>query len=116
MEKVIIYHNPKCSKSREALKLLIEKKVDFQIIEYLKDIPTEKELRNIIKKLKIEPIKLLRKGEDIYKELVSIQGKPDPDITISWMLKHPKLIERPIVVTEKGARIGRPTEVILEIL
>lgn len=111
-----IYHNPRCTKSRQALELLENKGIKPQIIEYLKNPPTKKELLEIITLLNIDATKLLRTKEDEYKELVEKEGKPNNEMAIDWMLKVPKLMERPIVITKKGARIGRPIENILEII
>lgn len=113
---VKIYHNSRCTKSRQTLELLESKGIKPQIIEYLKNPPTEKELREIITLLKIDAIKLLRTKEEEYKELVQKEGKPNNEMAIKWMLKIPKLMERPIVISDKGAKIGRPIENILEIL
>ncbi len=111
-----IYHNPRCSKSRQTLALLTENEMDVEIIEYLKTPPSKKELTDIIKMLGIKPRDLLRKGEKEYKEA----GLNDMELSdkqiIDAMLEHPKLIERPIVIKDGQARIGRPPELILEIV
>ena len=110
-----IYHNPRCSKSRQTLSLIKEKGVEVEIIEYLKLIPSEKELRSIIKLLGIKPEKLLRKGEADYKE--NFKGKILSDEEwISAMVQYPKLIERPIVVSDNKAILGRPPENVLDLL
>ena len=110
-----IYHNPRCSKSRQTLSLIQEKGVEVEIIEYLKVIPSEKELRSIIKLLGIKPEKLLRKGEADYKE--NFKGKILSDEEwISAMVQYPKLIERPIVVSDNKAILGRPPENVLDLL
>jgi len=110
-----IYHNPRCSKSRQTLNLIKDKGVEVEIIEYLKVIPSEKELRSIIKLLGIKPEKLLRKGEADYKE--NFKGKTLSDNEwISAMVQYPKLIERPIVVGGNKAILGRPPENILDLL
>ncbi|MBT8439239.1 MAG: arsenate reductase (glutaredoxin) [Gammaproteobacteria bacterium] len=111
-----IYHNPRCSKSRQTLALLSENEMDVEIIEYLKTPPSRKELSEIIKMLGIKPRDLLRKGEKEYKEAgLSNKELSDKQI-IDAMLEHPKLIERPIVIKDGQARIGRPPELILEIV
>ena len=111
-----IYHNPRCSKSRQTLALLSENEMDVEIVEYLKTPPSRKELTDIIKMLGIKPRDLLRKGEKEYKEA----GLNDMDLSdkqiIDAMLEYPKLIERPIVIKDGQARIGRPPELILEIV
>lgn len=110
-----IYHNPRCQKSRQSLALLQESGIDPDIRLYLEDIPTESELKAILKKLKMTPQDLIRKSEKIYKELY--KGKDLTDVEwIQAMVEHPKLIERPIVISGKKAVIGRPPETILELL
>ena len=110
-----IYHNPRCSKSRQTLSLLEEKGKSPEIIEYLKDTPSKDELKAIIKKLKIQPEALIRKGEADYKE--NFKGKSlSDDAWIDAMIKYPKLIERPIVVNGDKAAIGRPPEKVLEVV
>jgi len=110
-----IYHNPRCSKSRQTLNFMKEKGVEVEIIEYLKVIPSEKELSDIINLLGIEPEKLLRKGEADYKE--NFKGKILSDSEwISAMIKYPKLIERPIVIIGNKAVLGRPPENVLDLL
>jgi len=104
-----IYHNPRCRKSRETLKIISETGREVQIIEYLKDTPTENELKEIIELLAITPKQLLRKNEVIYKEKFKGKDLTD-DQWIKAMVKYPKLIERPIVVDGKRAVLGRPPE------
>lgn len=112
---ITVYHNNRCSKSRCAIELLDEKNVQYEVVEYLKDVPTKKELESLIKKLGINPEALIRKGEQDFKD--HFKGKSLSDAQwIDAMLKYPKLIERPIVVKGEQAIIGRPTERILEIL
>ena len=109
------YHNPRCRKSREALSLLEEKGVTPEIILYLKDVPTESELEDIVSKLGIKPFDLVRKGEAFYKEV--LKGKELSDNQwIKSMIENPKLIERPILVNGDKAAIGRPPEDILTVL
>lgn len=110
-----IYHNPRCRKSRETLELLKKKKHEPEIILYLEDVPTKKELKDILAKLNIPAEKLLRKGEAIYKENYKGQSFSESQ-WIDIMIKNPKLIERPIVVNGKKAAIGRPPESVLDIL
>ncbi|MEZ5009674.1 MAG: arsenate reductase (glutaredoxin) [Chitinophagales bacterium] len=110
-----IYHNPRCTKSRETLQLLESKGIEPKVIEYLKDIPTEKELKEILKKLGIKAYDLLRRNEAIFKE--EYKGKDlTEDQWIEAMIEHPKLIERPIVINGKKAALGRPPEKVLDIL
>ena len=110
-----IYHNPRCRKSREALSLIEEAGVDFEIREYLKTPPSEQELTQVLQKLGISPVQLLRKGESIYKE--QFKGKDFTDEQwIAIMVANPKLIERPIVIKGQQAVIGRPTEQVKTLL
>lgn len=112
-ERTIIYHNPRCGKSRLTLSLLRERGVEPVVIEYLKAPPSAAELKAMVKKLGIEPRALLRKGEPEYKEA----GLDDPelgaDAVIKAMVAHPILIERPVVVRGDKAVIGRPPEAVL---
>ncbi|MES9850562.1 MAG: arsenate reductase (glutaredoxin) [Candidatus Thiodiazotropha sp. L084R] len=111
-----IYHNPRCSKSRQTLQLLQEQGVETDVVEYLKTPPDEKTLEQILNMLGLEPRELMRKKESEYKE----NQLDDPSLTrkqlIDAMIAHPKLIERPIVIKDGKAAIGRPPEKVLEIL
>lgn len=110
-----IFHNNRCSKSRCALKLLEESEKPFEVINYLEDTPSAKELAQIIELLQIKPIELIRKNEAIWKENFKNQTLSDKEL-IDVMVKYPKLIERPIVISGKHAVIGRPPERVLEII
>ncbi len=110
-----IYHNPRCRKSREGLAIIEDSGKDFEIIKYLEDIPTEKELQEIIELLGIAPIDLVRKNEQIWKDNYKGQSLSDKAI-IEAMVTYPKLIERPIVVNGGKALIGRPPEKFLDII
>jgi len=110
-----IYHNPRCSKSRQALNLLIDNDVNPDIYEYLKTPPTAGELEEVINMLGIKPFDLIRKGEAIYKEKYKDKELSDKQ-WIKAMIEYPKLIERPIVIDGNRARLGRPPERILELL
>ena len=113
---VTIYHNPRCSKSRQTLALLEERGVKPKIVVYLKDAPSVAELKRILKKLGLEARDIVRKGEARYAEL----GLKDRDIAddelLALMVENPILIERPIVVSGDKAAIGRPPESVLKIL
>lgn len=111
-----IYHNPRCGKSRQTLALIEQAGIEPEIIEYLKTPPTAEELDAILKKLKIEPQELMRKGEAIYKELKLAERELSRDEAIAVMLEHPNLIERPIVVQGRKAVLGRPPENVKELL
>lgn len=104
-----IYHNPRCSKSRETLNLIQEADKEVEIIEYLKDVPSKSELKDILKKLDISAESLIRKGEVVYKE--NYKGKElSENEWIDAMIAHPKLIERPIVIKNNKGILGRPPE------
>jgi arsenate reductase len=110
-----IYHNPRCSKSRQGLEVLENSGKQFEIIRYLENIPSKEELTSIIEKLQIKPIELVRKNEAIWKE--NYKGKELSDLEIvTAMIQNPKLIERPIVINGDKATIGRPLENIQHIL
>lgn len=113
---VKIYHNPRCSKSRETLKLLEEKGLQPEVVEYLKHPPTTEELTDILNKLGLQPRQLMRTQEAEYKE----NGLDDKSLSdaelIAAMIRIPKLIERPIVLANGKAAVGRPPENILNIL
>lgn len=112
MMKATIYHNPRCSKSREALAILIDSGADVRIVEYLKDPPSRATLKALYARAGITPRDGLRKAEDAAKPF-----KYAPEDTIlDAMAADPFLIERPLVETEKGVRLGRPPEKIREIL
>lgn len=111
-----IYHNPRCGKSRQTLALIEDAGIEPEVIEYLKTPPTAEELDAILKKLKLEPQELMRKGEAIYKELKLAERELSRDEAIAVMLEHPKLIERPIVVQGRKAVLGRPPENVKELL
>ncbi len=110
-----IYHNARCSKSREGLEILKNSGKDFEIKEYLKDPLSENELEQLINKLDITPIQLVRKNEKIWKENYKDKDLSDREL-ITVMIKNPKLIERPIVEEEKKAVVGRPTSEIEKLL
>jgi len=113
---VTIYHNPKCSKSRQTLELLRSKGFKPVVIEYLKDPPDKTTLHKILRMLKLKPRDLMRKKEEIYKEAGLDRENLSEDALISAMIKNPILIERPIVIANNKAAIGRPPEKVLEIL
>ena len=116
MSEVGIYHNPKCSKSRETLALLRSRGIEPKVISYLETPPDAGELGRILRLLKMEPKALMRKKEEEYQSL-GIDEKPWRRAElISFMVKHPTLIERPIVVKGRRAALGRPPEEVLKIL
>ena len=111
-----IYHNPRCSKSRQTLALLEERGIGPRVVEYLKTPPSAAELKTILKKLGLRPRDLMRKGEALYAELELKDRELDDDALIALMVANPILIERPIVVSGGKAAIGRPPESVIRIL
>jgi arsenate reductase (glutaredoxin) len=113
---VTIYHNPRCSKSRETLALLQERGIEPEVVLYLETPPNENELARLLDMLGMEPRELMRKGEPEYRDL----GLDDESLSrgdlIRAMVRTPKLIERPIVVNGDRAALGRPPEAVLGIL
>ena len=114
--KITIYHNPGWSKSRKALQILNEAGKDCSVIEYLKDTPTEEELKTIFNRMNIHPSECIRKNEADFKENNLNQYLSDGNKLVKMMMKYPKIIERPIVISSKGAVIARPPERIFKIL
>lgn len=110
-----IWHNPRCSKSRETLALLEEKGEQPAIRKYLEDAPSAEEIREILALLGIEPRALMRTKEALYKEL-GLADVSDNEALIKAMADNPKLIERPVVIKNGKASLGRPPESVLEIL
>ena len=115
MANVTIWHNPRCSKSRNAVTLLEEKGVEAEIVKYLDTPPTKEELVAVLKMLGISARELMRTKEDLYKEL-NLKEETDEDKLIDAMVKNPKLIERPVVIKDGKAAIGRPIENIIDLL
>lgn len=109
-----IWHNPRCSKSREALKLLEEQGKEVDVYKYLDEAPSVDEIKSILLKLGISARDLMRTKETIYKEL-GLKDIEDEEVLIEAMSKHNKLIERPIIITDTKAIIGRPPELVLEL-
>ena len=104
-----IYHNPRCTKSRETLKLVQDAGKEVEIIEYLVNPPSPAELKTILKMLNMKPLEIIRKGEDIFKQEFKGKNLSDEE-WIEVMVQYPKLIERPIVVSNGKAVLGRPPE------
>ncbi len=110
-----IYHNPRCRKSREGLAILEEARVEHEIIDYLKNPPSEEEIRELLSKLNMDAIELVRQNEAVWKEKFKGKDLSSEEI-IRAMADHPKLIERPIVVRGSQAVVGRPPEKIKSLL
>ena len=104
-----IYHNPRCRKSREGLAILEKSGKDFEVVKYLDEVPSHEELKSILEILDIPPIELVRKNEAVWKENFKGKTMTDEEI-ITAMVNHPKLIERPIVISNNQGVIGRPPQ------
>jgi arsenate reductase len=113
---ISIYHNPRCSKSRQTLALLEDRGLSPEIILYLDNPPDRKTLKDLLGKLGISARQLLRKGEDAYRESHLADESLTETQLIDAMVANPKLIERPIVINGSRAALGRPPEKVLEIL
>ena len=113
--KYIIYHNPRCRKSREALKYLQDKQYDFEVRDYIKNLLSIEEIVELIESLNIKPLELVRKNEAIWKENFKNKDLDDNQI-ISALSKYPKLIERPIIKKNKSSIIARTVDKLLNFL
>jgi arsenate reductase len=112
MSKITIWHNPRCSKSREAMSILEDKNCDIEIVKYLEVSLTKDDIKNILNMLGVNSSReWMRTKESIYKEL-NLHEENDEERLIEAMIKHPKLIERPVIIKESTAIIGRPTSII----
>ncbi|MCV2402992.1 arsenate reductase (glutaredoxin) [Marinomonas sp. C2222] len=109
-----IYHNPRCSKSRQTLQLLEENNIQADVRLYLQDTPSKEELETLLAQLGISPLELMRTKEAVYKELGLTKDSSDVE-RLQAMQDHPKLIERPIVIHNNKAKLGRPPENVLEL-
>ena len=116
MSDFIIYHNPRCSKSRQTLEILDQHDLETEIVLYLDNPPSAEEIVSILIKLELNPRDILRKGEDAYKELNLKNDKLTNKDLINIMIENPKLIERPIVIRGDKAVIGRPPENVLSLV
>ncbi len=114
MDKVTIWHNPRCSKSREALRLLEEKGVAVEVFKYLDETITKEDIRNLLKMIGASPRDIMRTKEAIYKEL-GLKDIIDDEKLIDAMVEYHKLIERPIVIKGDKAVVGRPPQKVLDI-
>ena len=115
-DKIVIYHNPRCSKSRETLQILVDNGVDAEIIDYLEDPPTPQELKRIIDMLGVAARDLLRRTEPVYKDADLDDDSLDDDEIIDAICEYPALLQRPIVIAGDRAVIGRPPARVLEII
>jgi len=116
MEKITIWHNPRCSKSRNSVALLEEKGIEAEVVKYLDEVPSVEELKNMLKMLGMSSAReLMRTKEAVYKEL-NLKEETSEEALLKAMIANPKLIERPIVIKGNKAVIGRPIEKIIELL
>ena len=115
MATITLYHNPRCSKSREALQLLKDRGFEPTIVEYMKDVPSERDMELLLHRLGIPAEQLLRKGEKLFKEKYKSLRLNEHE-WVKVMLEHPRLIERPIVVKGHKAVIGRPIEKVEDLI
>ncbi|MFY8021750.1 MAG: arsenate reductase (glutaredoxin) [Bacteroidia bacterium] len=110
-----IYHNNRCGKSRSALQILQEKGIDFEVVEYLKNPLTQKQLKGLLKKLGLKASELIRTKEPLFKETYAGKNLSESDY-IKLLIENPILMERPIIETEEKAIVARPPELALEVL
>lgn len=115
MSKVTIWHNPRCGKSRDSFKLLEERGIDAEVVKYLDTPPTKEEIKEVLKMLGVSAREMMRTKEAIYKEL-DLKNENDDEKLIEAMVANPKLIERPIVIKDGKAVIGRPIENVIELI
>jgi len=115
MSEYMIWHNPRCSKSRQTLEILIDKKIEVEVVKYLEFTPSVSDIKDVLKKLGIGARELMRTKEDEYKSL-DLKNETNEDKLIEAMASHPKLIERPIVIKGDKAVLGRPPEKVLELI
>jgi arsenate reductase len=115
MANVTIWHNPRCSKSRQALALLEEQGVETDVVKYLEASPSAEEIKAVLQKLGISARELMRTKEELYKEL-GLKEVDDEEQLIAAMAEYPKLIERPVVIVKDKAVIGRPPEKVIELV
>jgi len=115
METIKIWHNPRCSKSRDSFKLLEDKGIEAEVVKYLEDIPTKEELTELLKMLDMSARELMRTKETVYKEL-NLKDETSEEALVEAMVANPKLIERPIVIRGNKAVIGRPIEKVVELI
>ncbi len=116
MSKIVIWHNPRCSKSREAVAISEELKIESDIVKYLDATPSKEELKKVLKMLGFSSAReWMRTKEDIYKEL-NLKEENDEEKLLNAMVENPKLIERPVIIKGDRAIIGRPTSIIAEFI
>jgi len=112
---ITLWHNPRCSKSRDTAQLLEEMNIETRIVRYLDGTLTKEEIENVLEMLSMKPKELMRVKEDIYKEL-DLRNEDNHDKLVEAMVENPKLIERPIVIKDGKAVIGRPIDNVIKLL
>jgi len=116
MSDITIWHNPRCSKSRDSFKLLEENGIEAKVVRYLDEVPTKEEIKNILTMLGMNSAReLIRTKEAIYKEL-NLKDEISEDKLVEAMVLNPKLIERPIIIKDNVAVIGRPIDKVIELI
>jgi len=115
MSQVVIWHNPRCSKSREALKIVQESGLESEVVKYLEETPSKEDIKKVLSMLGMSARELMRVKEDIYKEL-NLKEESDEEKLIEAMAANPKLIERPVVIKDGKAALGRPPQNIEDFL
>ena len=115
MSLITLWHNPRCSKSRDTAQLLEEMNIETRIVRYLDGTLTKEEIENVLEMLSMKPKELMRVKEDIYKEL-DLRNEDNHDKLVEAMVENPKLIERPIVIKDGKAVIGRPIDNVIKLL
>lgn len=113
---ITVYHNPRCSKSRATVEWLRQQNIDFEVVEYLKQPLDKSTLKSLADQLGVGPLDFMRTGEKIFKELCLDQGDHGDEALFDAMVKHPILLERPIVATGQEAAIGRPLDNVMEMI
>ncbi|MCH2203628.1 MAG: arsenate reductase (glutaredoxin) [Fuerstiella sp.] len=116
MSVYTIYHNPRCSKSRQTLQLLRDNGIEPEIVEYLNEPPTRTELRKIVRALGIPARALIRRKEKLFAEVGDSEARYSDSAAVNLLASHPRLMERPIVIRDEKAVIGRPPENTLELI
>ena len=114
-EEIVIWHNPRCSKSREALKLLEAEGVEPEVFRYLDEKPSSEQIKEVLKMMGVGPRDIMRTKEAAYREL-GLKDVDDDEKLIEAMAENPKLIERPIVIKDGRAVLGRPPEKVIELI
>lgn len=114
-KKIKIFYNPDCSKCREAMDLLEEGSCEIEVVEYLKNVPSREEIKEVLSKLGLKPLDLIRQKEAVFQEKFSAKNLSDEE-WITALIENPELIERPILIDGNRAIIGRPPSLVVDLL